>query len=218
MPVPQEMFAGWRAGRCPFNLWLHTRQTKPRRLSEPAETSGAQSSGTDGASIAAATALVSRYINSLGRPSLPVPGSPTRMCQLLPRTRQHIDDIERCPGRRLTYFGFQSHRRGETLCNCRRSSKGTNSHYHKCVCPDKQTNRVYLSTYSPSALFGSTSKLSRGTLNLANVRLHLGLPDCMLMETEKCQQRTLSFARRSCIMGEFGDRVFIPLRSRPCHQ
>ena len=40
MLVPQEMFAGWRAGRCSFNLWLYTGQTKPRRLSEPAEASG----------------------------------------------------------------------------------------------------------------------------------------------------------------------------------
>ena len=39
MPVPQEMFAGGRAGRCPpFNLWPYVNQAKPRRLSEPAET------------------------------------------------------------------------------------------------------------------------------------------------------------------------------------
>lgn len=41
MPVPQEMFAGGRAGRCPpFNLWPYVNQAKPRRLSEPAEASG----------------------------------------------------------------------------------------------------------------------------------------------------------------------------------
>lgn len=60
----------------------------------------AQSSGTDGASVAAATALVSRYINSLGRSSFPVPSRPTRICKLLSRILQHIDDTGRCTGRR----------------------------------------------------------------------------------------------------------------------